>query len=113
MWSALARFFCRAHVGTGSATTVEQVQQESQQKLGPKFREARTADHNQLRAVVLVVVAVGLNLKSSLSEGLHIFEERSLAATGLRLQGVPVEEVSVARGETAAREREGDSTGIL
>ena len=28
MWSALARFFCSAHVGTGSETTVEQ---ESQQ----------------------------------------------------------------------------------
>jgi hypothetical protein len=27
MWSALARFFCSAHVGTGSETTVEQESQ--------------------------------------------------------------------------------------
>jgi hypothetical protein len=59
----------------------------------PKFREARTAAHNQLRAVVVAC------LKRSLPQDWHIFEEKSLAATGLRLEKVRAEEVLVARGE--------------
>ena len=67
----------------------------------PKFREARTAAHNELRAVVAA------SLKSSLSEDWHTFEdsEESLAATGLRLQRVSAEEVSLARGDQGRRKR--------
>ena len=72
----------------------------------PKFREARTAAHNQLRAVV----AAGL--KSSLSEDWHTFEEKSLAATGLRLQRVQAAEVLLARGAKGAQEAEQDTVDI-
>ena len=72
----------------------------------PKFREARTAAHNQLRAVVVAC------LKSSLPEDWHTFEERSLAATGLRLEKVRAEEVLVARGEATAPATDGDAVDI-
>ena len=76
----------------------------------PKFREARTAAHNQLRAVVAA------SLKSTLSEDWHTFEEKSLAATGLRLQRVraELEEVSesLARGESEAQDTAQDTVDI-
>ena len=72
----------------------------------PNSRETRTAAHKQLRAVV----AAGL--KSSLSEDWHTFEEKSRAATGLRLQRVCPEEVLLARGETGAHETERDTVDI-
>ena len=72
----------------------------------PKFREARTAAHNQLRAVVAA------SLQSSLSEDWHTFEEKSLAATGLRLQRVRAEEVSLARGESGAQDPAQDTVDI-
>ena len=72
----------------------------------PKFTEARTAAHNQLRAVVAA------SLQSSLSEDWHTFEEKSLAATDLRLQRVRAEDVLLARGETGAHEAELDTFDI-
>ncbi len=72
----------------------------------PKFREARTAAHNQLRAVVATC------LKSSLSEDWHTFEEKSLTATGLRLEKVRAEEVLVARGESTAHAMDWDTVDI-
>ncbi len=75
----------------------------------PKFREARTAAHNQLSAVVAAC------LKSSLSEDWlhwHTFEEKSLVATGLPLEKVRVEEVLVARGEATAHATDWDTVDI-
>ena len=72
----------------------------------PKFREARTAAHNQLRAVVAA------SLQSSLSEDWHTFEEKSLAATGLRLQRVRAGEVLLARGESGAQDPAQDTVDI-
>jgi hypothetical protein len=51
-------------------------------------------------------------LKSSLPEDWHTFEERSLAATGLRLEKVRAEEVLVARGEATAPATDGDTVDI-
>ena len=55
-------------------------------------------------------MAVGL--KSSLSEDWHTFEDKSLAATGLRLQRVRAEEVSLARGESGAQDTAQDTANI-
>jgi hypothetical protein len=53
----------------------------------PAFWEARTADHNQVRAVLAI------SLKDTLSEDWEVFEETPLTATGLKLQQVPIEAV--------------------
>ena len=67
---------------------------------------SRTAAHNQLRAVVAA------SLKSSRSEDWHTFEAKCLAATGLRLQRVREEEVSLARGESGAQDPAQDTIDI-
>jgi ribonuclease HI len=53
----------------------------------PAFREARTAAHNQVRAVLAD------SLKNALAEDWIVLEETPLASTGLKLQQVPDEEV--------------------
>ena len=60
----------------------------------PTFREARTAAHNQLRAVLAA------SLKNFLSEDWSVFEETPLASTGLKLQQVPDDEVRLALDAT-------------
>ena len=72
----------------------------------PKFREALTAAHNELRAVVAAC------LKSSLPEDWHTVEEKCLAATGLRLEKVRAEEVLIARGEATAHATDWDTVDI-
>ncbi len=57
----------------------------------PAFREARTAAHNQVRSVLAII------LKDALSEDCEVFEKTPLlAATGLKLQQVPIEAVQQA-----------------
>ncbi len=58
----------------------------------PAFREARTAAHNQVRAVLAD------SLKNALPEDSdwNVFEETQLASTGVTLHQVPDEEVRLA-----------------
>ncbi len=66
---------------------------------------ARIASHNQLQAVVAI------DLKSSLVESLpedcHTFGEKSLAATGLRLQRVRAEEIFSPGGSRGTQSKTG------
>ncbi len=52
--------------------------------------EARTVAHNQVRVVLAI------SLTDALSEDWEMFGETPLAATGLKLQQVPIEEVQQA-----------------
>ncbi len=56
----------------------------------PAFREARTAAHNQVRAVLAIT------LKDAVSKDWEVFEETPLAATRLNMQQVLLEEVQQA-----------------
>jgi hypothetical protein len=44
MWSALARFFCSAHVGTGSETTVEQESQHTRTSRAGRRKQSDARD---------------------------------------------------------------------
>ncbi len=68
----------------------------------PAFREARTAAHNQLRAVLAA------SLKNSLPEDGNVFEKTQLASTGLKLQQVPDEEVRLALDATSTEVEAGN-----
>lgn len=65
----------------------------------PKFREARTAAHNQLRSNIAV------NLKNSLPDDWVLLEETPLTATGLQLQSVSAATFVPARSDPAHHRR--------
>ena len=60
------------------------------------------------------LLAASLKSSLSLSEDCqwHTFEEKSLAVTGLRLQRVSAEEVSLDRGESGAQDTAQDTVDI-
>ena len=72
----------------------------------PRFREARTAAHNQLRLVV------ASSLKCALSDDWMLHEETPLAATGLQLLPVAMAEVLPAGVERASPLAVQDTTDL-